>query len=73
MTLAMDELENDDVQLTKQNFRRVCRLCLHGDEDVIDVFDGIDENPLKRPLAERVYDLYQIKVSKIWIFSFELL
>lgn len=59
----MDELESDDVQLTEENFRRVCRLCLHADEELIDVFDGIDGNPLKRPLAERVYDLYQIKVS----------
>lgn len=64
MTLAMDERENDDdVQLTKENFRRVCRLCLHGDEDLVGVLHGIDENPLKRLLAERVYDLYQIKVS----------
>lgn len=66
MTLAtMDEPQNDDndVQLTKQNFRQVCRLCLHADEDVVDVFNGIDENSLKRLLADRVYDLYQIKVS----------
>lgn len=69
MTLAMDELENDDVQLTKQNFRRVCRLCLHVDEELIDVFDGIDENPSKGPLVERVYDLYQIRVSKFDFFS----
>lgn len=67
----MDELENDDVQLTKQNFRRVCRLCLHADDVLIDVLDGIDENPLKRPLAERVYDLYQIKVSYL-DFYFEI-
>lgn len=65
----MDELENDDVQLTKQNFRRVCRLCLHADEELIDVFDGFDENPLKRPLAERVYELYQIKVSNLDFYS----
>lgn len=65
----MDEHENDGVQLTKQNFRQVCRLCLHADEDLVDVFDGIEENPLKGPLAERVYDLYQIKVST---FDFSL-
>lgn len=63
MTLGMEVQENDDVQLTEQNFRHVCRLCLHADEDFIDVFDGIDRNPSKQPLADRVYDLYQIKVN----------
>lgn len=59
----MEEQENDDVHLTEQNFRNVCRLCLRSDEDFIDVFDRIDQNSSKRPLADRVYDLYQIKVS----------
>lgn len=58
----MDLPENEDVQLTEQNFRNVCRLCLHADEEFINVFDRIEQNPSKRPLADRVYDLYQIKV-----------
>lgn len=61
----MELLENDDVQLTEQNFRNVCRLCLQSDEDFVNVFERIDKNPLKRPLADRVYDLYQIKVSSM--------
>lgn len=60
--------ENEDVQLTEQNFRNVCRLCLRADEDFINVFDRIDQNPLKRPLTERIYDLYQIKVSTFFGF-----
>lgn len=63
MTLSMDFPENEDVQLTEQNFRNVCRLCLHADEEFINVFDRMEQNPLKQPLADRVYDLYQIKVS----------
>lgn len=63
MTLSMDLPENDDVQLSEENFRNVCRLCLHADEDFVNVFERIDQNPSKRPLAGRVYDLYQIKVS----------
>lgn len=63
MTLSMELPENEDVQLTEQNFRHVCRLCLQADEVVVNVFEGIETNPSKRPLADRVYDLYQIKVS----------
>lgn len=60
----MDLPENEDVQLTEQNFRNVCRLCLQADDEFVNVFDRIEQNPLKQPLAERVYDLYQIKVSE---------
>lgn len=59
----MDSQQNEDVQLSEENFRNVCRLCLRDDEEFISVFDRIDQNPSKRPLPERIYDLYQIKVS----------
>lgn len=59
----MELPENDDVQLNEQNFRNICRLCLRADEEFINVFDRIEQNPMKRPLADRVYDLYQIKVG----------
>lgn len=62
MTLGMDLEEHEDVQLTEQNFRNVCRLCLRSDEDFVNVFDRIDEHSSRQPLADRVYDLYQIKV-----------
>lgn len=60
--------DSEDVQLTEQNFRNVCRLCLRADEDFINVFDRIDQNPSKQPLAERIYDLYQIKVRILFYF-----
>lgn len=60
----MELPEDDDVQLTEQNFRNVCRLCLHADEEFVNVFDRIELNPQKRPLVERVYDMYQIKVRR---------
>lgn len=60
----MELPENDDVQLTEQNFRNVCRLCLHADEEFVNILDRIEQNSSKRSaLADRVYDLYQIKVS----------
>lgn len=58
----MDLEENEDVQLTEQNFRSVCRLCLRSDEDFVNVFDRIEESSSRQPLVNRVYDLYQIKV-----------
>ncbi|XP_031617047.1 zinc finger protein 1 homolog [Contarinia nasturtii] len=64
MTLSMELPENENVQLNEQNFRHVCRLCLQSDEVFINVFEGIEQNPSKRPLADRVYDLYQIKLLK---------
>lgn len=70
MTLGMNVPENEDVQLTEQNFRNVCRLCLRADEDLINVFERADQNPLKQPLTERIYDLYQIKVRMKFYFFF---
>lgn len=71
MTLGMNVPENEDVQLTEQNFRNVCRLCLRADEDLINVFERADQNPLKQPLTERIYDLYQIKVRMKFYFILE--
>lgn len=68
----MNVPENEDVQLTEQNFRNVCRLCLRADEDLINVFERADQNPLKQPLTERIYDLYQIKVRMKFYFILEL-
>lgn len=57
---------NDDVQLNEKNFLRVCRLCLLEDVDFnISVFDRVDTNPNKRPLVERIHELYQIQVNYV--------
>lgn len=72
MTLSMNLPDSEDVQLTEQNFRNVCRLCLRADEDFINVFDRIDQNPSKQPLAERIYDLYQIKVCILFLCFYRL-
>lgn len=64
MILEMDG--NDDVQLNEKNFLRVCRLCLLEDVDFnISVFDRVDTNPNKRPLVERIHELYQIQVNYV--------
>lgn len=59
----MDLLDCDDVQLTEQNFRRVCRFCLRADDEFVDIFHKIEPDDEKRTLADRVYDLYHVKVS----------
>lgn len=69
----MELPEDEDVQLTEQNFRNVCRLCLHADDEFINVFDRIEQNPSKQPLADRVYDLYQIKVSGRFVSNQDLI
>lgn len=67
MTIGMEVLENENVQLTEQNFRDLCRLCLRADDDfIVDVFSHIDAtNSTKRLLVDRINELYQIKVSKV--------
>lgn len=55
-------MEDSDI-LNLDNLKEICRLCLKYDEISISIFERIDPNPNKRPLSDRIHDLYQIKVS----------
>lgn len=65
----MEVSESENVQLTEQNFRDLCRLCLRADDDfIVDVFNRIDAtNSTKCLLVDRINELYQIKVSNVHI------
>lgn len=57
-------MEGSDVQLNEANFSQICRLCLQEDNEFsISAFDRTDPN--KRPLVERIFDLFQVQVSVI--------
>lgn len=59
------------VELKKENYQNICRLCLHEDEEfTINIFDRIDPNPSKRPLSLRIFELYQIQVNNNFINNF---
>lgn len=57
------KMNDSTVQLCEQNLSKICRLCLQEDSDFsFSIFDRIDPNPNKRPLKDRIYELYQVKV-----------
>lgn len=63
--MDMDSQDKQDVQLTEENLKNICRLCLRIDDEItISIFDRPDPNPKKRPLAERIQELYQINVRQ---------
>lgn len=53
----------DDGVLVGADLEQICRLCLQMDDLMICIYDRLDPNPKKRPLCERIYELYQIEVS----------
>lgn len=57
----MESPENDDVQLTEQNLRHVCRLCLRADDEIVDIFHRSTPES-RQPLVDRVNELYHLKV-----------
>lgn len=64
MTIGIEMTDNEAVQLTEHNYRDLCRLCLRADDDcIVDVFSRCENNATKRPLIDRLNDLYQIKVN----------
>lgn len=66
MTIGMEVTDNERVQLTEQNYRSLCRLCLRADDDcIVDVFSRCGGNAAKQPLIDRLNDLYQVKVKQI--------
>lgn len=65
MTIGMEVTDNERVQLTEQNYRSLCRLCLRADDDcIVDVFSRCGDNAAKQPLIDRLNDLYQVKVEQ---------
>lgn len=59
----MLELPNaDDGQLAGADLEQICRLCLQLDDLMISVYERLDPDPRKRPLVERIFELYQIEV-----------
>lgn len=61
MTINMESPENDDIQLTEQNLRHICRLCLRADEEIVDIFHR-PTTESKQSLVDRVNELYHLKV-----------
>lgn len=54
-----------DVHLSEQSLAKICRLCLQEDSDFsFSIFDRHDPNPNKRPLKDRIFELYQVKVKR---------
>lgn len=72
--MKTEDEERPTIHLNADELDQVCRLCLQTADFMISMYDRIDPNPEKRPLCERVHDLYQIKVSKIVynLFRFDL-
>lgn len=66
----MDSYENQEIQLSEQNLKSICRLCLREDEEfAINIFDRADSCSKKLPLAKRIQELYQINVSNFRKFK----
>lgn len=65
MTINMESLEKDDVQLTEQNFRHICRLCLRADEEIVNIFRR-PTTESRPPLVDRVNELYHLKVFNLF-------
>lgn len=60
--MKTEDEERPIINLNVDELDQVCRLCLQTDDFMISMYDRIDPNPKKRPLCERVHELYQIKV-----------
>lgn len=57
-----------EVELSEQALPKICRLCHREDNNsCVSVYDCIE--PRKRPLIDRIYELFDIRVSKITILS----
>lgn len=67
---ASNNNNKDDGGLNVEVLDQVCRLCLQTDELMICIYDRIDPNPNKRPLCDRVYELYQIRVRRRCVFYY---
>lgn len=56
-------VENVDSCLTRENLTNICRLCLQLAKYSINIFDRVDPNPNKKPLKDRIFEMYAIKVQ----------
>ncbi|XP_037048070.1 zinc finger protein 271-like [Bradysia coprophila] len=55
-------MENS-LDLTRENLTSICRLCLKVPKISISIFDRVDPNPNKKPLKDRIWAMYSVKVS----------
>ncbi|KAJ6649994.1 Zinc finger protein [Pseudolycoriella hygida] len=49
--------------LTRENLSSICRLCLQLTNLSISIYDRKDPNPNKKPLKDRIFEMYAVKVS----------
>lgn len=54
---------DDDLEASDDSLGQICRLCLKLDDLMISIYDRLDPNPNKRPLHERIADMFHVKVS----------
>lgn len=52
-----------DLEADAANLMQICRLCLKMDDLMISIYDRLDPNPNKRPLHERIADMFHIQVG----------
>lgn len=64
--MVVISMEDKEIELKEEDLKKVCRLCLQQDvEFSISVFDRIDPNPKKKPLVNRIFELFHVNVSKL--------
>lgn len=57
-------MDSKEIELQEENLKDICRLCLQQDDEFsISVFDRVDPNPKKKPLVDRIFELFHISVS----------
>lgn len=59
---------DDDLEADGDSLAQICRLCLKLDDLMISIYDRLDPNPNKRPLHERIEDMFHVKVSDYVFF-----
>lgn len=63
--LMMDQHDEDDLDVGGDSLGQICRLCLKLDDLMISIYDRLDPNPNKRPLHERIEDMFHVKVRAL--------
>lgn len=58
--------DDDDLEAGgADSLGQICRLCLKLDDLMISIYDRLDPNPNKRPLHERIEDMFHVKVRQM--------
>lgn len=62
--MVVFNMDDKEIELNEDNLKKICRICLQKDDEFsISVFDRIDPNSKKKPLIDRIFELYQVYVS----------